>query len=157
MTTQIHHISIPAENPQNVAQVLAEIWQGKAFPFPVFPGSYLVITDDPHGTAIEVSPLGTELIPGTTEVIAQTNPVPPRFTATHAALTVPLNQAEIEVIGAREGWRVLHCQRGPAFEVIEFWVENRLLLELLTPQMAHRYLTFMNSENWQKFLSLAAA
>ncbi|MFW6359983.1 MAG: hypothetical protein ACOC0N_12325 [Chroococcales cyanobacterium] len=60
----IHHISIPAQNPHAVAQVLAEIVQGKVAPFPPHPGSYFVLALDSYGTAIEVYPHGTEMHPG---------------------------------------------------------------------------------------------
>ncbi|NJO43825.1 MAG: hypothetical protein HC865_25475 [Cyanobacteria bacterium RU_5_0] len=33
------------------------------------------------------------------------------------------------------------------FEVIEFWVENRVLLELLPPTIAPQYLVFMHPRN----------
>ncbi|MBF2006601.1 MAG: hypothetical protein IGS49_14320 [Chlorogloeopsis fritschii C42_A2020_084] len=37
----------------------------------------------------------------------------------------------------------------------ELWVENTILLELLTPEMAARYVAFSTPENWEK-LVLAA-
>jgi hypothetical protein len=30
----IHHLSLSAQNPLHVAEVLAEIWHGKVAPFP---------------------------------------------------------------------------------------------------------------------------
>jgi hypothetical protein len=65
-----------------------------------------------------------------------------QFTATHAAVSVPISQTDIEQIGVREGWRVVRCNRDGFFDVIEFWVENNLLLELLTPEMTAQYLAF---------------
>ncbi len=60
----IHHISISAKNPQYVTQVLAEILNGQTAPFPPHPGGYVVLPFDKYGTAIEVYPLGTEILPG---------------------------------------------------------------------------------------------
>jgi hypothetical protein len=136
----IHHISIPAEDPLHVAEVMAGIWNGRVLPFPPRPGSYMAFAGDECGTAVEVYLLGTELVPGEGEEGAefQTNASPSRFTATHAAISVGLSQEQIEQIGAREGWRVVRCSRG-YFDVIEFWVENRLLLELLPPELAAQY------------------
>jgi hypothetical protein len=34
--------------------------------------------------------------------------------------------------------------------VIEFWLENRVMIEFLTPEMANQYLTLMQPENLQK-------
>ena len=60
----IHHISIAAKDPRRVAEVIAELWQTRSLPFPPVPGSFIVIADDGRGTAIEVVPLGAELMPG---------------------------------------------------------------------------------------------
>jgi hypothetical protein len=138
----IHHISIPAQNPRHVAEVLAEIWHGRVLPFAPHPGSYLAFAGDEHGTAVEVYPLGTEITPGKDAAGAgfQTRASPSPLTATHVAISVDASQEQIEHIGAREGWRVVRCNRG-YFDVIEFWVENRLLLELLTPDLAAQYTT----------------
>lgn len=86
----IHHISIPAENPFRVAQVLCEIWNGQLAPFTAYADSYVVFALDDWGTLIEVYPLGTELLPGLGEqqVCFATNPRSPAYTATHAAISV---------------------------------------------------------------------
>lgn len=147
----IHHISIAAKDPQHVASILAQLWQTTAMPFPPFPGAFMVIADDGHGTAIEVGPLGLELIPGTTDdeqVQGIINEAASPYTATHAALSIPLSEAEVKRIAAREGWRVETYDRGGIFQVIEFWVENRFLIELLTPAMVSRYLEAMTPRNY---------
>lgn len=136
----IHHISIAAQNPLRVACVLREIWNGEVFNFS-YPGSYLVTPFDDYGTGIEVLPLGCALIPPSdTEPskIIQTSSSS-GFVATHAAISVPASQQQLEQIGRREDWQVLRCNRGP-FDVIEFWVENWLMLEFLTPEFTTQYL-----------------
>lgn len=155
----IHHISIPAQNPLHVANVLAEIWHGKVTLFPPHPGSYVVFAGDEYGSMIEVYPLGTKLMPGYGDkqaVFAQHTPIS-SFTATHAAISVPANQEQIEQIGDREGWRVLCCNRDSFFDVIEFWVENRLMLELLPPIFARQYLMFMQPHNLEQLFATATA
>ena len=153
----IHHISISAKNPRQVAEILAEVLGGRATPFPVHPGSYMAFPGDEHGTGIEVYPLGSELIPGKGDEEAEfhKNASPSQYSATHAAISVHLNQDQIEEIATREGWRVQRCNRGGAFDVIEFWIENRLLVELLTPEMASQYLAFTRPEVWEKFVAMA--
>lgn len=140
----IHHISIAANNPYNVAQVFAEIMKGRAIPFPPNPGSYIVLAFDEHGTAIEVYPLGSQIKPGEGEGECTFfhNNIAPNFTEIHAAISVSLSQKEIEQIGIREGWRVVRCSRDSLFDVIEFWVENRVMIEFLTPEMASSYIKF---------------
>ena len=152
----IHHISISARDPRRVARVIAELWQTQALSFPPLPGAFIVIAGDGHGTAIEVSPLGTELTPGEgdEQVQARLNEAPSPFTATHAALSVPVSEARIKEIAAREGWRAETFDRGPAFRLVEFWVENRLLIELLPPDMAQRYLDFMTPRNFAERFQL---
>jgi hypothetical protein len=152
----IHHISISAEHPQHVASVLASVLKGQVAPFPPHPGSYFVIPFDEQGTAIEIYPLGSEILPGVGDEQCkfQINDNVSRFTATHAAISVPINQKEIEQIGKREGWRVVRCDRESFFDVIEFWVENRLMIELLTPEMVSKYLAFArNPENLTLFMA----
>jgi hypothetical protein len=61
-------------------------------------------------------------------------------TATHAAISVDLEVDEVLAIAAREGWRALVLPRG-GFDVIEFWIDNTVMIELLTPAMAADYLS----------------
>ncbi|AVH66601.1 hypothetical protein [Nostoc sp. 'Peltigera membranacea cyanobiont' N6] len=138
----IHHLSISVQNPLHVAEVLAEVLNGQAFPFFPNPGSYMVFPLDEHGTGIEVYPLKTRLMPGEgdKQCTFVEDATPSGFTATHAAISVSSSQEKIELIGKREGWRVLRCNRDSFFDVIEFWLENKIMIELLTPEMSAQYL-----------------
>lgn len=146
----IHHFSIAARNPEHVAAVLAEVIGGRSFDFSPFPGSRIVLAGDAHGTAIEIYPLGLELAPGEGQAAVHSvmNAAPSEFTATHAAVSVALDEADIHRIGRRENWRTVTCARTVAFQVVEFWVENRVMIELLTPEMARDYLAAIAPENW---------
>lgn len=148
----IHHLSFPAIDPLRVAQVLAEIWGGKVVSFPPHPGSYMVLTLDEYGTMIEIYPIGTEMVPGIDagEVLFSFNAFASPHTATHAAISVPTSQKTIEQIAAREGWRCVRCDREGFFEVIEFWIENRMLIELLPPTLAPKYLSFMQPSSLEQ-------
>ncbi len=146
----IHHISIAAENPQHVAEVLAELWQGQTAPFSPHPGSYVMLAMDEYGTMIEVYPIGTELQPDIKAVGFVHTPNQSGYSASHAAISIPASQDDIERIAVREGWCARRCNRDNLFEVIEFWVENRVLLELLPPAIAPKYLAFMQPQNLQR-------
>ncbi|MBD2508409.1 hypothetical protein H6G91_14145 [Nostoc muscorum FACHB-395] len=148
----IHHISISVKNPQHVAEVLAEALNGQAFPFFPHPGSYMVFPLDEYGTGIEVYPLKTQLMPGEgdKQCTFAENPTSSGFTATHAAISVSSSQEKIELIAKREGWRVLRCNRDSFFDVIEFWLENTVMIELLTPEMSAQYLAVTQPENLKK-------
>ncbi|WP_416665868.1 hypothetical protein [Egbenema bharatensis] len=149
----LHHMSIAAENPKQVAEVLAELWQSQALPFPFYPNSYIAFAGDDHGTVIEVYPLGYEIVPGNPELPdLKSGQAVTRYTATHAAISVPLELEQIQQIAAREGWQCFVGDRGPFFQVVEFWVENTVLLELLTPRMAAQYTAFSTPQNWEQLV-----
>ena len=94
-----------------------------------------------HGTAIEFYPVGTEMFPPAGHGQARFREDAGRspYVATHVAISVERSQEELERIAAREGWRALRLSRGP-FDVLEFWIENHVMLELMTPEMAADYL-----------------
>ncbi len=58
----IHDISSPAQNPLRIAQVLAELWNGKVVPLLSHPASSVVLASDEQGPMIKIHPLGTELV-----------------------------------------------------------------------------------------------
>jgi hypothetical protein len=142
----IHHVSISATNPRHVAEVMAELMGGRNFPFPGGLGdSYIAVSGDPRGTAIEVYPDGMVLRPdGQDAVRGEQTPPKEGYAPFHLLLSVPADQATIERIGAREGWLTRLCGRGapgqkPLFHVIEFWIENRLMVELAPQDMIGDY------------------
>jgi hypothetical protein len=58
----IIHVLIPADEPERVARVIAELWRGEAIPF-VAPGMFVAKAEDDRGTAIEVYARAVELMP----------------------------------------------------------------------------------------------
>lgn len=152
----IFHLSIPAQDPRRVATVIAELWGGEAFPFPpVAEGSWVAISGDARGTTIEVYPAGAELHPvdGDADAVAVMNPAAPRHVATHAAIATPLDMAAVRAIAGREGWVSKYRKRGGQFGVIEFWLENAVMLEVLTPEMQAEYTGFMSPDAWRAVLA----
>ena len=149
----IHHVSIPAKDPKHVADVLAELMNGRAYPFPgSIANSFMAVSGDTHGTMIEVYPDRATLdIPDTDDqVVFGENRSPPQTWPFHVFLSVPREPEEIERIGAREGWRAKTFGRGmqghePFFHVIEFWLENRLMIEVVSPAMVREYEDFLKS------------
>jgi hypothetical protein len=146
----IHHVSIPAREPQRVAEVLAELMGGKCFPFGPLEGAFMAASGDTHGTMIEVYPERATLdIPHRDDqVVFGDNATPPRTWPFHVFLSVPLEPEQVERIGAREGWRAKTFGRGmqdhkPFFHVIEFWLENRLMIEVVPPAMVREYQDFL--------------
>ncbi len=143
----IHHLSIAARDPKHVAGVLAELMGGAAVPFPPNPGSFFALQLDEHGSGVEVYPTGTELQPGGAEGagFAKNREAGRGFGATHFALSVATEADAVEAIASREGWQCYRCNRGP-FHVIEVWVENQSMVEILPPEFAAEYLAFTRPE-----------
>lgn len=167
----INHISIGAHNPENVAGVLAELWNGYAYPFPPSPNSFIVFADDDRGTLVEITPINTVLVPGeglpdeenfsletpTGEHEAKfvSSDFSPKFVATHLNINTKLNEAEIKAIAKREGWRCFTANReNGLFQLIELWIEDRFLLEVNTPEMTAMYLELAQPQNWANLLEM---
>ncbi|MCC7275597.1 MAG: hypothetical protein IT561_23205 [Alphaproteobacteria bacterium] len=152
----LFHASLPAADPARTAAAIAELWDGTALPFPPFPGSYIVFADDGRGTALEICPADMALVPGPTAVDAgAADPTAP--IGVHVAIGVPHDTAKVLAIAARMGWTARECDRGGYFRVVEVWVDDRLLIEALTPEMQRAYLSQVSSENWRRIFGLPAA
>lgn len=139
----IHHLSMAARDPQHVAEVLAEFMGGAATRFTPNPGSWFAHQHDEYGTGVEVYPAGTELRPAGPQGagFAVTEPIRSRYSPTHFALSVPISQEQVAAIAEREGWQCYCCERGAGgFHVMEVWIENTGMVELLPPAFATEYL-----------------
>lgn len=140
----IHHMSVPATDTQHVADVLRRLTNGTVTAFGPYRDSWIVWFGDEHGTAIEVYPVGTEMYPpdGDGQARFRTNPDPSPYVATHAAISLDCSVEQVLALAADESWRAVVLPRG-GFQVIEFWIENHVMLELLTPAMAADYLALV--------------
>jgi len=138
----LFHLSIDADDPQHVAGVFAEIWDGRAVPFPsVATGSWLALSNDERNATIEVYPRGTELVemPGDADAKGLPGHRASR-SPTHMAIGTRKTMDEILALCAREGWTAKYRKRGGVFGVIEIWVEGWRMIEVLTPEMQAEYL-----------------
>ena len=164
----INHISIAVNEPERVANFLAELWDGRVYPFPPAPDSFFVIADDGKGTAVEITPAGTVLIPGEglpdeNDLTAKTEEYEakfvksefvPRYVATHLNINTEKSIDEVRALANREGWRVLVCNRGEGlFQLVEVWIENTFMLEVMTPEQTARYVEITDP----KFMDVAFA
>lgn len=158
----IAHISIPAREPETVAGVFARIIDGVAMPFPVVEGAWVAIARDGSGTGVEVVPDtsahhqgagdadptrradGPEVMPW--EVQIRQDGDTQAAHAFHAAITSGLSVEQILELGRERNWRAVHCDRGGVFDLVELWIDNRVLIEVIPPEGARRYLAFYNPE-----------
>jgi hypothetical protein len=154
----LFHASIPARNPENVARVIAELWGGFHAPFPSFPDSWMAIAGDDRGSIIETYPCDRVIFPGS----GQNSFVPgesktAQYSAFHIAVASKLTPDQVLAIGEREGWRAVRCTRGQNFfDVIELWIEDIIMIEVLTEEMQQQYLAFATPENFRAFAAAAA-
>ena len=58
----------------------------------------------------------------------------------------------MQEIGRRYGCHTSVCQRGPWFRVIEFWIDDCQMLEMLTPEMQQEYQQNVTIENWRSMV-----
>jgi hypothetical protein len=150
----IHHLSIAARDPKQAAGVLAEIMGGTAVPFPPNPGSFFALQLDEHGSGVEVYPAGTELHPGGSVGGNFVKKDPRSYGSTHFALSVATNADTVHAIAQRAGWQYFDCNRGP-FHVIEVWVENETMVEVLPPEFAAEYLAFTRPDKVRATMAAA--
>ncbi|MFM0056286.1 hypothetical protein PQR64_11730 [Paraburkholderia phytofirmans] len=155
----LFHASIPAHNPENVARVIAELWGGFHAPFPSFPDSWMAIAGDDRGSIIETYPNDRVLSPGGEQgSFVPGSSTASQYSAFHIAIASKLSPEEVFAIGKREGWRAVRCTRGrDFFDVIELWIENVLLIEVLTEEMQKQYLAFATPANFRAFAAAAAS
>ena len=168
----INHISIAVENPEKVAQVIAELWNGAVVPFPPAPNSFIVFANDGRGSGVEITPINTILVPGeglppeedfdsTTPTegyeakFVQSDSAAPQYVATHLNINTHLSIEEIKEIGRRENWRTLVCNRGEGlFQLVELWIEDRFMLEVMTPEQTARYVEITSPEFFAEMLGI---
>jgi len=93
---------------------------------------------------------------GDVEVATRWADAPSPCSATHLALATPLDEAALLALAAREGWIARRCSRGGVFDVVELWLENRFMVELLTPEMQAQYRAFMNPRRFRELFGMTA-
>ncbi len=150
----LFQISMAAERPRQAAALIAELWGGRAYPFPpVAEGSWIAMAGDERGSAVEVYPIGTELHGGAGGSGAQSRAGrPSRNGPVLVAIATELGMGDVKGIARRFGAPAKVCSRGP-FRVIEVWVEGCFMIEVLTPEMQAEYLASFNYRGYERFLA----
>lgn len=152
----LFHASIPAADPAHAAAAIARLWNGIAHPFAPMPGAWIVFAGDDRGTALELVPADAGMVPG--EHMVEFAPAGDKGpTGVHVAIAVPHTVERTLEIAAEAGWRARVCDRGGMFGVIEIWIDERLMVEALTPEMQRAYLASMTAKNWAETFGLPQA
>jgi hypothetical protein len=148
---QIAHLSVAVAKPERAARAVAEIWRGSAFPFFPYPGAWIAFSGDEPSSQLEFYPDGTELAPHDSiddYEFRHTDAARP-LTPTHIAIKTPNPRDVVEHVTQREAWRCRPGNRGGAFDTLDVWIENRLLLEVLTPELQPAFDRAMNPDRWR--------
>jgi hypothetical protein len=150
----LFHVSIAADDPQRTAEMIAELWRGRAFPFPpVAKGSWVAMAGDERNSTVEVYPRGTMLFSGEGEPrVENWGERALRNGASHAAIATPLSVEEVQAIAERYGLSAKCLNRGGIFHVLEIWVDDGFLFELLTPEFQAEYRR-ITVDGWEKMLA----
>jgi len=149
---KIAHASIPADDPEKVAHVLADILQGEALPFPpAGPKAWMAWAGD-SSIEVEIAPRGHVISFGSDQGWTPTAQST-RFSEVHLAICVARSEAEVIAIAQAAGWQARHCERGNGiFSLCEVWVENTFMIEFLDPAQTARYEQMVTLENYRKFM-----
>jgi len=156
----IAHVSVPARDPRRTALLLAALIDGEVFDFPVVPGASIAVARDGSGLAIEVYPDTMAHHPGSGDADPAFVPQDPRTqpwedqihpdgqqlqpSAFHVALVSRLGDDAVVALARRAGFRAIRCDRAGVFRLIEVWLDNAVLVEVLNVDEAVRYRKFMN-------------
>lgn len=142
---KIHHVTVPAHDPERVARVLAEILGARVIPLPHPQGTRLVYAGDPDGTAIEVWPAGARAKPGDPDLRSTDLPLPEDWPH-HAYISSDACDADrILAVFAREGWPAEKVRNGPpgaGFSLVRGAIENHAAIEIVGADMRAEYEQF---------------
>lgn len=155
--TAIAHASIPADDPQRAAEVLAEIMGGEAMPFPPAGKDGWMAWSGDGEIEIEITRRGLAVTRGETEAEWCTDGMSRRLSEVHLAICVQRPAAEVLAIARRAGWPARACVRGgDVFALTEVWVEGAFLIEVLDPAQTAHYRKVITPENWKRYLPAMA-
>jgi hypothetical protein len=152
----IAHVSLPADDCAEVARVLAEILGGGALRFPPGGADAWNCWSRNNEFQIVVTPRGNVLVEGPEEQTWQTRPRSPgdRASESHVAIAVDRDAADVVGIARAAGWHARIVSRGGLFDLVEVWVENAYLVEVLDPIQMADYRRTMTIANWRRAFAL---
>lgn len=149
----ILHASFAADNPQRTAETIAELINGFAVPMSGDGGAWMALAGDQNGTIVEVLGRGREYHrnPGNHcrmvwGEVRQHGPF-------HMMIETPHDEARVEAIALAHGCHA-HRARHAVFDVIEFWIDDCVLLDVVTPSMAENYKTILSAVRGTQAASL---
>ena len=153
----IYHAAVPANDPESAAETLARIMGGEAMPFPVVPGAWVAWSGD-GVTEIEIVPRGHGFARADAGKEPDWVPSHEGLTASgwHVAVGTEVASEDVVRIASEAGWPARICDRAGFFEIIEVWVDDCGLVEVLDPKMQTRYREAFSPQTWKAALQAMA-
>lgn len=149
----ILHASFAVDHPHPAALAVAQLLGGEAFHFPdLGPQAWIAMAGDSHGTLVEFLQRGTEFHYEPGKPVRHLAGKPARASACHILLETPLSEQRVLAIANEHGCRAHRTLHGP-LPVIEFWIEDCLLIEVATPDMAAFYKDIATPSNVRRMLA----
>lgn len=147
----ILHASVVADEPRNTAETIARLLGGIALPLGPGDGTWSAIGPDPIGNMISVLERGSEFHRTQGHVDTRKGE-PVRHSAYHLLVDTMLSEAEVLRLAEDRGCHAQRAKHG-AFDVIEFWVDDCLLIEVVTPEMGRDYRELIQSQELRQRLA----
>ncbi|MGW4773485.1 hypothetical protein ACWEO2_36305 [Nocardia sp. NPDC004278] len=138
----ILHWSFAVDDPETVANALAEIVGGEVVepPIPPYsPGAKWICTFDEFGSMIEVAPRRAVWVPDEVASAVETlsEEEPRRYTYNHALIRSAVSIDRVREIAERHGWHT-RFHDGP-FKFQGIWVENHQYVEFASDDLVPLY------------------
>jgi catechol 2,3-dioxygenase-like lactoylglutathione lyase family enzyme len=141
---KIHHVTVPARDPERVARVLAELLGARVIPL-AHHETLIVYAGDTDGTAIEVWPAALRVGASEQELELRDLPLPEAWPH-HAYVSTDASDSDrILAVFAREGWQAERVHNGPpgaGFSLVRARIENHTAMEIVGTEMREQYERF---------------
>jgi hypothetical protein len=134
----ILHASLTVAAPRPAAEALALLMGGEAHPYPEFGEAWLAMAGDAHGTLVELLERGTEFHYAPGRAVEHRRGPDARQSGCHILIETPHDETRVLAIAEQYRCRAHRTRHGP-LDIIEFWIEDRVLVEVATPSMATAY------------------
>jgi len=152
----ILHASILADDPRQTATTIAKLFGGRALPFGPGNGSWTAVGPDPIGNVVSVMPRGTEFHRRFGEEVETREATQVRHSGFHLMIETPLSEADVMDLAREADCFAQRAKHGP-FEVIEFWIDDCMLIEVATPDLATEYRRLVVSDELRQRLAAVVA
>lgn len=140
----ILHASVVADEPKATADTLALLLGGIALPVGPGEGTWSAVGPEPIGNLISVLARGSEFHRSAEHVETRCGALA-RHSAFHLLIDTPLSESEVLLLAEERGCHAHPAKHG-AFEVIEFWIDDCLLIEVVTPELGQTYRRVIHSD-----------